>query len=360
MSIGCSSLRCWVAAAAIGCSSLLTCGADAEDKSPSQPAPDSEERQSPNIPTNSPAPAVRKNRLMQLEEDLSRSLQVFKPKTSLEGVTAPRPRRVPPPSATQNKRAKEQADRKKNWVFMEPEDLTAAPTIEEMLSVPEYTRDGQDKKALSPMERFYQGLERRFSAKAKSKPETKDDSLGTRLETAPREGLSSQAEEDLPSGVKESEQTLRKRLEVDAANPAFAPARGTFSDLFGLGEPGATLDSERAHKAMMKDYQQWLNTPRVPPESSMAKGFNAADLSQPVQGIGGSRIGLGASGVGRSDGFATPSAPADPTMIPRTPPDPTANTLNQWNPLYTPPKEELPKPLRPPPPPDGPPRRKFY
>jgi hypothetical protein len=359
MSIRLANIGCWIAAAALGWGGLLACSVRGEDKSPSPPLPASNDHTSVAVPADSQASGARKNRLMQLEEELSKSLQVFKPKTSLEGVTAPRPRPAQPAPINQNKRVKEQADRKKNWAFMSPDDLIAGPTIEDLLDTPDYTPDGREKKAVSPLERFYDNLERRYSNKAISKPASKDDPLGPPPTPGSRDELASPEDANLPSGVRESEENLRKGLMADTPNLNPARTHRTFSDIFQFGERKPSPVEDLAHKALMKDYQQLLNATSVPQGGDPAKGLGAPSAADTFHQTWMNGGGLGGSGgPGRSDVFAPQASVADPTLPVGVPQDVTAKTLNQWNSLYAPPKVELPQPTRPPPPPEVQ-RRKF-
>jgi hypothetical protein len=104
----------------------------------------------------------------------------------------------------------------------------------------------------------------------------------------------------------------------------------------------------------MDEYQKIIGGAVVNPANS---DFFGAAASSALQG---NHQGLDAlPTVPRNEGLAftsgaTPSAPARATL-----PDANANLLNQWNPLYTPPKLELPKPAPFFPPPMDFPRRKF-
>src|SRR5436190_22056285 len=102
--------------------------------------------------TNIDQLTLKKNGLRQLEEDLYKPFQTFSPKTSLDGfLDPPRQRRS---STVQNKKAKEQLDRQRNWVFADPDDDASGLSAEEIFHVPEYDSDGQPKKRLSVFEQY--------------------------------------------------------------------------------------------------------------------------------------------------------------------------------------------------------------
>src|ERR1035441_1606605 len=89
---------------------------------------------------------------------------MFTPKSSLEGVVAPPPR-PPAESVIQSKRVRELLERRKNWVFMTPEDLLAGPTVDDILKTPQYDANGEEKKELSPMLAYYRRLAAKRTAR---------------------------------------------------------------------------------------------------------------------------------------------------------------------------------------------------
>ena len=115
------------------------------------------EPKSDEVTTNLHQLTSKKDGLKQLEEDLYKPLQIVH---AQEFARRRRRSASPPPAGPviQSKRAKELLERRKNWVFMSPEDLLAGPTVEEILKAPEYDADGQEKKELPPLERYYQRL----------------------------------------------------------------------------------------------------------------------------------------------------------------------------------------------------------
>ena len=109
-------------------SGLLVCNAQPGGKQRGRPIEFSVPR-SDEVTTNLHQLMSKPDGLKQLEEDLYKPLQLFAPQSSLDGVVA-LPTRPPPTPVIQNKRVKEMLERRKNWVFMSPEDLLAAPTVE--------------------------------------------------------------------------------------------------------------------------------------------------------------------------------------------------------------------------------------
>jgi len=348
--------RSWLGWAAFGAASLLLVRSHAADPPRSAPPPEFSERTSAEVTTNLLELGAHKDGLRELEESLGNSFQTFSPKSSLDGVFAPPMPPPPPRPVIQNKRIQELIERQKQWIFMSPEDLAKGPTAEEMFNVPEYGPDGQAKKKLSPMEQFYQGLLTHDSGSAKKKKEK--DPL------SPRKGLDKSDDSDspddanLPSGVSDSEKSLRKLLGLDAKGAvAPAPVHSTLSDIFGLGDNLPSPEDIKAHQDYMKRFQEVLNgsTPVSSTDPLNALGSSGG----PGRGAFNPASGLGASTAhGWTEGYDPQLGMVNPTYIPGSSMDLNARAVNGWNPSYTPPKPEPPK-LTPPAPNFTPPRRAF-
>jgi hypothetical protein len=357
MSVRLSSSRWWLGVALMVWTSLPVYRTHGEDKAAGQPVARPDQGKSSQVVTNVPRLGMKKDGLRQLEEDLARSLGGFKPGIPSEGDPAARPARLQPGPAIQNKRARDQKERRKNWVFMSPEDPGAGLSVEDLFNIPGYGPDGQEKNHLSPLELFYQNLDRRYSGKAESKPFAEKDPFGMRKETAPRDAAGSSEDANLPKGVKDTEQRLKRLLGADATGLTPARTHGTLSDIFGLGDQNRSPEQELAHKAYMREYQRWLEAPTV------AAGTGPANILGTTASSGGPASyssGPGALSIpAHSPGPAPRVDFANPALAVGTLPDVNAKVLNQWNSMYTPPKIELPKTVAPPPPPSEVPRRKF-
>ena len=258
---------------------LLVCGALAAGKQRGRSieisAPKSDE-----VATNLNQLGSKKDGLKQLEDDLNKPLQTFSPKSSLEGVIAPLPLRGPSAPVIPTKRDKELKDRRDNWMFMSPEDLTSGPTLEEIFHLREYGPDGQEKKKESALERFLEKSDRKGN-RAKDKGSSKDNNpLGLRKPTDERD----EKDESLPDAVQESEQRLKKLFEANPAiNPQLLPsAPSAFSDVFGLGN--ALPERTPQQKARMDDFKQFLQArpPAVSDSLNSLGGVMDSRLSPPA------------------------------------------------------------------------------
>src|SRR5205814_1422396 len=90
--------------------------------------------------------------------------------------------RQPQLSPAQVKKLKEMREKKENWVFANPEEAGKDSTLEEVFPMSEYDPDALEKKSLTPMERFYQRLQREHGSATNQVRERveihgKDDSL---------------------------------------------------------------------------------------------------------------------------------------------------------------------------------------
>ncbi len=171
-----------------------------------------------------------------------------------------------------------------------------------------------------------------------------------------------------PSDTQDDQETLgpfqesAAKLKSDLAATEFgasifkpATARSSFSDFFGVGATGLTPEQEKAHKDYMDSYVTTLFG------NSAGVSINAMDAMSPgakAQTPATSPLG-GLPEVARSDSFKSGSG-FNSTLSTSPLPDMNANALNQWNPLYTEPKLELPKSQPFFTPPVEMPRRRFF
>src|SRR6266436_5241183 len=149
----------------LGGSFLPTSGVYAGEKQRGRPIEFSD-RKTDAVTTNLNQMGSQKNGLRQLEDDLGKPFQTFSPKSSLDGIFTP-PMRPSGGPVIPSKRAKELIERQKNWVFMNPDDLSGGLTEEEIFKLRKYDKDGQEKKETSALERFMerQQADRNPSAK---------------------------------------------------------------------------------------------------------------------------------------------------------------------------------------------------
>jgi hypothetical protein len=293
MSIRLLSVRIGSGLVAVAVGSLLLCSAQAGPK-PRGRAIDFSEPKSDEVTTNLHQLTSKKDGLKQLEDDLYAPLQMFSPKSSLDGVPAPAPR-PPATSAIQSKRAKELLERRKNWMFMSPEDLLAGPTVDDILKTPRYDANGKEKKELEPMERYYQRLATKRPGTKNINESTVDDLFSPAKASNPRDQTDSHDDSNLPSGIRESASALKQLVEPDAGADRFgqnAPQNG-FSDTFGLARTAPTKEQTLAHKTYMDEYRSlidpgWRQPATASPSGSLPSLADTARTpGRPVTSLGG-------------------------------------------------------------------------
>ncbi len=338
MSLRLSSLRWCCGAAALVAGVYLGGSAQAAGRERGRSIEFSQPR-SDEVTTNLHQLRSKKDSLKQLEEDLNAPLQSFTPKSSLQGVVAPPPR-APAQSAVQSKRAKELLERRKNWVFMTPEDLISGPTVEQILKSPEYGADGQKREDLPLMERYYQHLISKRSIK-KSPGQTQADELFNPPGKSSLPDASTRDEAELPAGLQESANAIRNMFQSDDSSPFFkGSTAGGLPDPFRFASKAPTREQSLERKKLMDEYHSLLD-----PTWSAPVAANSG-----ISSLGG---GDAAPAV-RKPAFELPAAPAptprrgleaqldirNPLLGPAGLPDVNARALGQTRPAPALPKAQ--------------------
>jgi hypothetical protein len=265
MSFRFSSLQVWLGAAAAVLSSVLVCSAQTGGKGRGWPIEFSG-------PKNGEATndlnqlTGRKDGMKELEEDLFRPQQSFSPPSSLDGIIA-RPTRPQAAPLIQNKRVKELLERRKDWVFMNPEDLMATSAAEEILKSPQYGPDGQEKKEMPMFERFYRSLVTKQSGANNLMGSKNGDLFGQPTRSNSRDELDTEEESNLPGGLKESAEALKKQFEPGGSDNPFlrGATRGNLLDTFGLGVKPISKEAMQERQKYMDEYHTVVDPSWHPP-----------------------------------------------------------------------------------------------
>jgi hypothetical protein len=325
---------------------LVVCGAHAADRKGGKPIEFSAPR-SDEVTTNLHQLTIRDSR-KQLEEDLYQPLQSFNPKSSLEGVSAPLPRRPAPP-LIESKRAKDLLERRKNWVFMRPEDLVTEPTVEDILKAPDFGTDGREKTDFGPLKQYYERLATKRPAPNRPGESTADDLFGPARKPNSGEETSAQNDSILPTGLKESAQALKNMFEADKAGDPSARggARSSYSDPFGLSVNTPSKAQVLEHKKFMDDYRSLVDPTWHPAAAAnpFSQPVGYPEAPQPVKTP--------------ASGFASSASPAlrhgldaqrdvlNPMLGPAGLPDVNARAVGQSRPALALPTFEAPKMVAP-------------
>ena len=304
--------------------------------------------------TNSLEPvAARKTPGQPLEQDFKKPFNLFRSDNIFDGPM-PLPTRPAAPSATQSKKAKADADRKRNWVFSTEEEMMGVRTPEEMLGVVEYGPDGQLKTKKSALERYYERM-----GKNQAGPTNQPSAEPLTGEVRPSD------REDKPAFA-----AIAKPGTVsifDSPNPDSRRAGGLvnvgspltdlpntpekrLSEIFGSTGPegaGQLPEKNRGQELRTQEFKQLLESnPAVAPVTAFgAGGFSPAPPSA---------LNSFSSGNFGRETFGSPPAitsfpqglssfaplPVAPAFQPSLTPSPALNTVRPWTP---PPSFELPK-----------------
>jgi len=244
---------------------LLVC--DAQQGGSGRPRPiEFSSPRSGQVATNLQPGMSRSDSLRQLEEDSFKPLQPLAPQSSLDGVVVP-PTRPAANPAIQHKRMKEMLERRKNWIFLGPEDLIGGPTVDGILKGPALGPDGRDQKELPALERYYERQAAKRSAANNPAQSRNDELFGQTSQSNRREEGDAQTDSDLPSNVKESAEALKKLLGSGGSENSFIQeaAHGTLSDTFGLGDKTLSKEQIQYNKKYMDEYRSVLDASWQPP-----------------------------------------------------------------------------------------------
>ena len=234
-----------------------------------------------------PNPA-KNDSLRELENQIFRSFKAPPPKGPLSEPSAESPRSAPNPA--QSKRAKELQDRK-DWIFMEPEQLMAVPTVEDLMKLSPLEKKDQSKEKLSPLESYFDRLYHPddptrkkdtygemdpFGAlKKKDRKKDKDQESESFYESSEN---ADQSESDLPDGVRQTQRHLKRKLSETGQNfgVVSSPHKSFLSDIFGLDVKAKELPTPlelEAQKQRMEQFKALYGFQAAPP--SIADPNNA-------------------------------------------------------------------------------------
>jgi hypothetical protein len=226
---------------------------------------------SSNQPSSSiKAPFNKADGLKNLEQSIFKPFDGFSPQGSLDGVLNSRPSQNLP--SVPNKRAREMMDRRKNWVFMTPEEIVTGKTSEEGLGLKQTDKPEDERKLKSPMERYLQRLygdpaNPKDSKKASADRKQKGFGNSTNPFTA-RDDAEAQDDgmSDLPSSIRDAQQKLKKSEEKGLKNKPESERRNSsfFSDVFALEREKPSAEDEQIERDRLEVYRKSLGLTPTP------------------------------------------------------------------------------------------------
>jgi hypothetical protein len=230
---------------------------------------------------------------------------------------------------------KELIDRNKNYMWMKPEDLVKdqkEQTVEDLLKVPNFGPDGLDKKKLSPMELYYESLATKAAAPKPGPSPQKDDAVDFFGGTSRRGDPLGMADLEVPTGLKDSAQNLKKLfVDDDEKMPTGTATRSTFNNVFGVDDPLAARakdQKEMERKRWMDEYRSVLDSSWKPATTAGSlQPLDGADSAQPKVDI----VTVGASSLSRRDAPDSLLKPLTPVTAPLPPQDVNLQALGQFS-----------------------------
>lgn len=232
--------------------------------------------------TNSLEPVAAKKPFNHpLEQTLKKPFDPFRSEGAF-GDVPPSPARPAGPSAVQSKKAKAEADRKRNWVFSSQEEMMGLQTPEEMLGVEEYGPDGAVKVKKSALERYYDRMENK-TATTTNQPS--GEKVAGEVHAVDREEKSA-----FVSSPKSGTTSI-----FDSPVPESRRATGPAYSLNPIAElPGST-------DKRFSEYPGLANAERAdrPPEKNRAQELRTLEFKQLLDSkpVSSPTIGLGAGGL---------------------------------------------------------------
>ena len=342
MSLGFSRFGYWLVLIWFAGNGLLVSHVRAQGKPQPRRSIELSETNTAEILTNLNQLSTKKDGFRQLDDRLK----------SLKGISNPNsmetrfstPYASPTTTVLPTKTLKELLERQRNW-GLTAEELGAAASPADSDGLSTYETDQKDSKK-SSLEQFYDALNRSGPRRSDS-DRLKDNFSALRKPSDPRDDNAMADDANLPPAIRDKVQRLKGLVSEDQGSILNAVrARPSFENFFGVTDNNAKFDQ--------------VSTPKASEESFMDR-FKKGLESQPA----GSKLdpalnALLPAETSRRPAFSPSLEPLpafarhDPSEI--TPgnlnsvpsrtllPDVNATLLNQWNPMYTPPKLELPKP----------------
>ena len=313
----------------MGCA-MIALQARAQGTQRSTRAPSSSETNSLEIFKDLNRLDIKEDGLKDLDAELSKSLLPFANRKEMD-IVVPPGYMAPRMPLVKSRRSKEELQKSKGWIWDAEEAVSGSMKDEsDSLSGPK-----TDKRKLS------------WDDFAKQTRRERPDKHEIRSSDRDSEKSDSNSEEDssLPEGIREVAKGLRSQR--DSFGGIFGSRRSGGAGGAFSGQPAESPRSPQqieAQKTYMDEYQKIIGGGSfdAPITSQGSADFFRAAIA-PAQGS--PMGGLDSLPASSPRSRPPPAQSLAPTvMSPATLPDVNASVLNQWNPMYTPLKPELPKP----------------
>jgi hypothetical protein len=263
-------------------------------------------------------------------------------RSSLQGVPAPVYRLQANP-LIMNARVRELLDKRKNWIFANPDDPTPGTTAESIFNLREFDTSGNEKKKSSVVELY---IERQKSGTTKNQG-TKDSELNSA--SRGKDSLSDLPpladDATLPVSLRRAQQELQRNLlDSERTQRIFgeAPTPTSFSDMFGLGNRETLKDPRDPSKDLNPEFHPILGGPNAPGINSLAPLSQWTSFQDP-RAVS-APVNTMESLVPETVKAPTPAESVSSISAGAALPDFGARSVSQWNPMASPlPQVEAPK-----------------
>ena len=267
---------------------------------------------------------------------------------------------VPRASApVSSKTLKSLMDRSKNWGLTSEELGTAGTTESDPFSA--YDDQTQGKSSL---QQFYDALNSGNRRQGASRSPDAKNSFEGGKSTDSKMNAGFDETSNLPRGLRDTADKLKETV-ADDPTSIFNPAkrRTSFENFFGLERPSPVAEGFQSQKSSMETYVGQFN------EVLNGQSTGSAALDPALNSLLPEMAAQRASVIPSMSTFHSAQSrettetttPGTVSLVPNATivPDINAAALNRWNPLYAPPKLEVPKITPPAPPNVDFPRRHF-
>lgn len=358
MSLGFSKFGLWLVLSGFAFSGLLESHVQAQGTQRPHRDIQLSETNSAEILTNLNGLNTKKEGTSQLEDQLENINKQLSNKNLDQGFSLP----YLPPTVVPAKTLKELLDRQKNW-GMTPEELGSAFGSSESDALSVFDQGRSDAKK-SSLQQFYDTLNRQNASHPNSSRSGENGGSVDYFKSDFKQDTDFSDDSSMPASIRDKAKKLRDLVNQDPTSFFnTTKPKTSFDNFLGLNDPNPTADSVRGPKTSMESFmdqfKKVLNGQTV--GASVDPSVNALAPKPTVRPVTAypALDELPSSTHHQLSDITTPgtiNSVPNPTVMQ----DLNSTILNQWNPLYTPPKLELPKPS----PPSVPlnmefPRRKF-
>ncbi len=227
--------------------------------------------------------------LQDLEKEIKKPFELLSPGSEPAPRLSTTPALRTPQSAARTKQMKELLEKRNEWIFLDPEDYHGLGlTAEEMLRVTEYEPDGRVKKEKTPLEQYYEKMDKAradLHAMATNRARS-DDFFNLRSTDEPTDRAKERGFAGQPNPVKSGSGELELNPNPQPATEASSfnlngkeqTIGQGFAEFFGFGKPESPEEVAkrvRNQEAHQKEFKDLLGVPASSPLTATAGPLEA-------------------------------------------------------------------------------------